>query len=132
MFGGRLPVDGGICALTMRGRLFFKVDDTNRPQFESEGMEAFQPFPDRPGVSYASCLASSRRDVEQEPGSTNPWTLAPCAASAPRPGLPRTRRSPSSRISARGGLSATGPREETFAWDGATFALVRAAGSGPR
>jgi len=54
MFGGRgFYVDGVFCALTMRGRLFFKVDDTNRPQFEREGMEAFQPFPDRPGsLSY--------------------------------------------------------------------------------
>lgn len=54
MFGGvGLYVGGLFCALIADGRLFFKVDATNRADFERAGMDAFQPFPDRPGtMSY--------------------------------------------------------------------------------
>jgi DNA transformation protein and related proteins len=31
--------------------LFFKVDDSNRPDYESRGMAAFRPYADRPEVS---------------------------------------------------------------------------------
>lgn len=49
MFGGvGLYVDGEFCALIADGRLYFKVDDANRADFERAGMEAFQPFSDRP------------------------------------------------------------------------------------
>lgn len=49
MFGGvGLYVDGVFCALIADGRLYFKVDDTNRGDFERAGMEPFQPFPDKP------------------------------------------------------------------------------------
>ncbi len=49
MFGGvGLYVDGVFCALIADGRLYFKVDDTNRADFERAGMEPFQPFPDKP------------------------------------------------------------------------------------
>ncbi|MCK6446150.1 MAG: TfoX/Sxy family DNA transformation protein [Planctomycetes bacterium] len=49
MFGGvGLYVDGVFCALIADGRLYFKVDDTNRGDFERAGTEPFQPFPDKP------------------------------------------------------------------------------------
>ncbi|MBI5431317.1 MAG: TfoX/Sxy family DNA transformation protein [Planctomycetes bacterium] len=48
MFGGfGLYVDGVFCALIADGRLYFKVDDSNRADFERAGMEPFQPFPDQ-------------------------------------------------------------------------------------
>ncbi|MCE9594275.1 MAG: TfoX/Sxy family protein [Planctomycetes bacterium] len=49
MFGGvGFYVEGSFCALIADGRLFFKVDDANRSDFEKAGMEPFQPFPDKP------------------------------------------------------------------------------------
>lgn len=49
MFGGvGIYVDGFFCALISGGRLYFKVDDENRGDFERAGMEPFQPFPDKP------------------------------------------------------------------------------------
>ena len=48
------PMFGGLCvfaegrafALASRDVLYFKVDDTNRPDFEAEGMGPFLPFGD--------------------------------------------------------------------------------------
>lgn len=49
MFGGVGLYSGdqffGIVAFD---RLWFKVDDTNRGDYQARGMEAFKPFPDRP------------------------------------------------------------------------------------
>lgn len=54
MFGGvGLYVDGVFCALIADGRLYFKVDDTNRADFERAGMEPFQPFAEHaPTLGY--------------------------------------------------------------------------------
>jgi DNA transformation protein len=32
--------------------LYFKVNDTNRPEYESRGMRRFQPYEDRPHLSF--------------------------------------------------------------------------------
>jgi DNA transformation protein len=142
MFGGRgLYVDGVFCALTMRGRLFFKVDDTNRPQFESEGMEAFQPFPDRPGsLSY---FELPERVLEQhvELGTWLDQSLDVARRARTRKPRPAQGSSADAAISK---LANLGPRSE--AWlakvgvhtrgdlerlgSARTFALVRAAGLG--
>lgn len=48
MFGGAgLYLDGLFFALIADDVLYFKVDDTNRPDFKAAGMEPFQPFPDK-------------------------------------------------------------------------------------
>ncbi len=51
MFGGAGLYRGefffGIIA---RDVLYLKVDDENRPDYERAGMEAFRPYPDRPGT----------------------------------------------------------------------------------
>lgn len=49
MFGGVGIYSGEIFfALVAYDRLWFKVDDSNRGDFETRGMKPFQPFPDRP------------------------------------------------------------------------------------
>ena len=48
MFGGAgLYADGIFFALIANDTLFHKVDDTNRQQYESAGMDAFRPYPDK-------------------------------------------------------------------------------------
>ncbi len=47
MFGGvGIYCDGFFFALIADDTLYFKVDDSNRPDFESQGMGAFMPFKD--------------------------------------------------------------------------------------
>jgi DNA transformation protein len=51
MFGGAgLYLDGLFFALIADDVLYFKVDDTNRPDFKATGMGPFRPFPDKPYV----------------------------------------------------------------------------------
>ena len=48
MFGGAgLYFEGLFFAIVADDVLYFKVDETNRSDYEAEGMEAFQPFPDK-------------------------------------------------------------------------------------
>ena len=48
MFGGAgLYCDGLFFALIADDVLYFKVDDSNRPDFEEAQMEAFRPFPEK-------------------------------------------------------------------------------------
>ncbi len=48
MFGGAgLYLDGLFFALIADDVLYFKVDDSNRPDFEDAGMGPFRPFPDK-------------------------------------------------------------------------------------
>jgi DNA transformation protein len=51
MFGGAgLYFDGLFFALIADDILYFKVDDSNRPDFEAADMDTFKPFPDKPKV----------------------------------------------------------------------------------
>jgi DNA transformation protein len=51
MFGGAgLYCDGLFFALVADDVLYFKVDDSNRADYEAAGMEPFKPFPDKQGV----------------------------------------------------------------------------------
>lgn len=53
MFGGvGLYADGTFFALMADDRLYFKVDDTNRPDFEAAGMEPFRPYGDDRAMQY--------------------------------------------------------------------------------
>jgi DNA transformation protein len=48
MFGGAgLYYEGLFFAVVADDVLYFKVDDSNRSDYEAEGMEAFRPFPDK-------------------------------------------------------------------------------------
>lgn len=51
MFGGAgIYYDGIIFGLLADDVLYFKVDDSNRSDYEQTGMEPFQPFADKPMV----------------------------------------------------------------------------------
>ena len=51
MFGGAgLYLDGLFFALIADDVLYFKVDDSNRTDFEAAGMGPFRPFPDKPNI----------------------------------------------------------------------------------
>lgn len=51
MFGGAgLYCDGLFFALVADDVLYFKVDDSNRADYEAAGMGPFKPFPDKQGV----------------------------------------------------------------------------------
>lgn len=54
MFGGAgVYSEGFFFACMDRNRLYFKVDDRNRPDYEKAGMGPFAPMgPDRPMMSY--------------------------------------------------------------------------------
>jgi DNA transformation protein len=53
MFGGvGIYADALFFALIDNDTLYFKVDDTNRPDFEAAGMEAFRPFEDAHAMQY--------------------------------------------------------------------------------
>lgn len=60
MFGGTgLYADGVFFGIVAIDTLYLKVDDTNRPMFEREGMQPFKPYAGRPGTMmyYAVPLA---------------------------------------------------------------------------
>ena len=51
MFGGAgLYFDDMFFGLVADDVLYFKVDDSSRPDYESAGMGPFRPFPDKPYV----------------------------------------------------------------------------------
>jgi len=51
MFGGAgLYFEGLFFAIVADDVIYFKVDDSNRPDYEAEGMEPFRPFPDKSTV----------------------------------------------------------------------------------
>ena len=60
MFGGTgLYAEGVFFGIIAMDTLYLKVDDTNRPMFEREGMQPFKPYASRPGTMmyYAVPLA---------------------------------------------------------------------------
>ena len=53
MFGGvGLYAEEYFFALMAEDRLYFKVDDSNRPDFEKAGMEPFRPYGDDRAMKY--------------------------------------------------------------------------------
>jgi DNA transformation protein len=54
MFSGAgLYQDEVFFGLLFRETLYFKVDDSNRPDYESRGMAQFRPYEDRPLLSFS-------------------------------------------------------------------------------
>jgi DNA transformation protein len=53
MMGGHiLYCDCTVFALIANNTLYLKADDATRPRFEALRLKAFQPFPDKGGMSY--------------------------------------------------------------------------------
>ena len=71
MFGGwGIYVDGRFCAIVHRGTLYFKADETSRPQFEANGLRPFKPFSDKAMVmSYYEAPP----EVFEEPSEMLAW-----------------------------------------------------------
>ena len=65
MFGGvGLYADGYFFALIADDRLYFKVDDTNRLDFEAAAMEPFRPYDDERAMQYYEVPIEVLEDVD--------------------------------------------------------------------
>lgn len=67
MFGGvGLYADGIFFALIADDTLYFKVDSTNQLDYESAGMDAFRPYPDKKRtMQYYEVPIDVLEDLEQ-------------------------------------------------------------------
>ena len=66
MFGGvGIYAQGLFFALIAEDRLYFKVDDTTRPDFERLGMEPFQPYGEDSAMGYYEVPADVVEDATQ-------------------------------------------------------------------
>ncbi len=71
MFGGAgLYTDGLIFGLIADDRVYFKVDDTNRPDFESAGRGPFHPFGDE---RYSMNYYELPEELLEAPDELRPW-----------------------------------------------------------
>jgi len=70
MFGGvGIYARGLFFALIAEDRLYFKVDDATRPDFERLGMEPFRPFGEENAMGYYEVPA----DVVEDATQLGPW-----------------------------------------------------------
>lgn len=66
MFGAvGLYADEFFFALIDDDRLYFKVDDSNRPDFEAKGMGPFRPYNDERAMSYYEVPIEVLEDVDE-------------------------------------------------------------------
>ena len=66
MFGGvGIYAQGLFFALIAEDRLYFKVDDTTRPDFERLGMEPFRPYGEHSAMGYYEVPADVVEDSWQ-------------------------------------------------------------------
>ena len=66
MFGGvGIYAQGLFFALIAEDRLYFKVDDVTRSDFEGRGMEPFRPFGDDSAMGYYEVPADIVEEVNQ-------------------------------------------------------------------
>jgi len=68
MFGGvGLYSDEYFFALIADDRLYFKVDETNQPDFEAASMEPFRPYNDERSMKYWEVPVEVLEDIDQLP-----------------------------------------------------------------
>ena len=66
MFGGvGIYAQGQFFALIAEDRLYFKVDNTTRPDFERLGMEPFRPYGEDSAMGYYEVPADAVEDATQ-------------------------------------------------------------------
>lgn len=66
MFGGvGVYSDGLFFALMAEDRLYLKVDDTNRPDFEAVDMGPFRPYDDERSMQYYEIPADILEDADE-------------------------------------------------------------------
>lgn len=70
MFGGvGIYAEGLFFAVIAEDRLYFKVSDETRPDFEGLGMEPFRPYGEETAMGYYEVPA----DVVEDAGQLAPW-----------------------------------------------------------
>ncbi len=70
MFGGiGIYAEGLFFALIAEDRLYFKVDEKTRPEFERMGMEPFRPYGEEHAMGYYEVPA----DVVEDPRELADW-----------------------------------------------------------
>ena len=66
MFGGvGIYADGWFFALIANDQLYFKVDDTNKQDFEKAGMQPFRPYDDDRAMKYWEVPIDVIEDLDQ-------------------------------------------------------------------
>lgn len=90
MFGGfGIYVGDRFFALIADDTLYFKVDDSNRPDFEALGMKPFQPYGEDGGtMGYYQVPA----DLLDDPDALRPWAEQSIAVAAKKQRAKRKRR----------------------------------------
>ena len=79
MFGGvGLYAQGLFFALIAEDRLYFKVDDSTRGDYEQQGMEPFRPFGEDHGMGYYEVPI----DVLEDAARLEPWMKKAIEAAA--------------------------------------------------
>ena len=107
MFGGvGIYADALFFALIDDDTLYFKVDDTNRPDFEAVGMGPFRPFEDAQTMQYYEVPA----DVLEDRAALGEWVgkavavaRSRAAAKARAKSKPKTRGKTTTGARRRGG-----------------------------
>ena len=90
MFGGFGIYSGELFfALIADDTLYFKVDDSNRPDFEAQGMKAFQPYGEG---SEAMKYYQVPADLLDEPEALRPWAEKAIAVAEKKQKVKRKRR----------------------------------------
>jgi DNA transformation protein len=90
MFGGvGFYAQGLFFALIAEDWLYFKVDDSTRPDFERLGMEPFRPFGEENAMGYYEVPA----DVLEDAAQLEPWMKKALGVAAKaKPGKPKRSR----------------------------------------
>ena len=96
MFGGAgLYQDEVFFGLLFRGTLYFKVNDTNRADYESRGMGRFQPYPDKPYLSFTYYEVPA--DILEDREELTSWARRSIAAALALAAEKRVRKRPADR-----------------------------------
>ena len=91
MFGGAgLYCEDRFFGLLDDDTVYFKVDERNREDYVSRGMQPFAPFPDRPDQVMGYYRVPV--DVLEDPESLVAWARRSVAIAVPRSGRRRTSR----------------------------------------
>jgi DNA transformation protein and related proteins len=107
MFGGvGLYAEGLFFGLIDDDVLYLKVDDSNRSEYTSRGMDAFRPFKDKP--LYSMTYYQVPAEVLEEPEELARWARKSCEVALasrepPKQPKPRTRKKTSRPARARRG-----------------------------
>ena len=90
MFGGFGIYAGELFfALIANDMLYFKVDDSNRPDFAKRGMKPFQPYGEgSEGMKYYEVPA----DLLDDPEALRPWAQKSIAVAAAKKGKQKRKR----------------------------------------